>query len=119
LTLLPSGSYTIAEPGDSRLVSLVKPNLGIIRVSGAAPNYSLSITPQVADVLLEHTVSPGTSPHIILSTLVTSPNQNGTVDANGELLIKIGGTLKTELTALPEIYPAGNYEGTYQLTVSY
>lgn len=119
LTLLPSGSYSIAEPGDSRLVSLVKPNLGVVRVSGAAPNYSLQVTPQATDVLLQHTVSPGSSPHIILSTLVTSPNQNGTADTNGELLIKIGGTLKTELTALPVVYPAGNYEGTYQLTVSY
>jgi hypothetical protein len=118
LTLSPSGSYTISEPENSRLVSIVKPKQGILRVSGAAPNYSLTITPQAGDVLLEHT-SNGSAPHFILSALVTSPDLTGRTDANGELLIKIGGTLKTELTASPEIYPSGQYEGIYQLTVSY
>lgn len=119
LTLSPSGSYTISEPGNSRLVSLVKPSEGVLRVSGAASDYSLTITPQAGDVLLEHTTSPGSAPHFILNALVTSPGGTGTTDANGELLIKIGGTLKTELTASPAIYPSGQYEGTYQLTVSY
>ncbi|MFT6308518.1 MAG: hypothetical protein ACJA0Z_003692 [Halioglobus sp.] len=119
LTLAPSGSYTISEPGNSRLISLVKPDQGILRVSGAAPYYSLTITSQVADVLLEHTQSPGSAPHFILSDLVTTPDGTITTGANGELLIKIGGTLKTELTGSPTMYPSGQYEGTYQLTVSY
>ena len=119
LTLSPSGSYTITEPDNSRLVSLVKPDQGVLRVSGAASNYSLTVSPQATDVLLEHTESPGSAPHFILSDLLTSPDGTGITDANGELLIKIGGTLKTELTASPEIYPSGQYEGTYQLTVSY
>jgi hypothetical protein len=119
LTLSPSGSYTISEPGNSRLISLAKPDQGVLRVSGAAPNYNLTITPQVADVLLEHTQSPGSAPHFILSNLVTSPDGTVMTGANGELVIKIGGTLKTELTVSPTIYPSGEYEGTYQLTVSY
>ena len=119
LTLSPSGSYTISEPEDSRLVSLVKPDQGVLRVSGAASNHSLTVTPQAADVLLEHTENPGAAPHFILSALLTSPDVTGTTDAYGELLIKIGGTLKTELTASPVIYPSGQYEGIYQLTVSY
>lgn len=119
LTLSPSGSYSISEPGNTRLVSIVKPSQGVIQVSGAAPNYSLTITPQAGDVLLEHTTNPGSAPHFILSALVTSPDVTGTTDANGELLIKIGGTLKTELTASPEVYPSGQYQGTYQFTVSY
>ncbi len=119
LALSPSGSYTISEPGNSRLVSLVKPSQGVLLVSGAAPNYSLTITPQAGDVLLEHTTNPGSAPHFILSDLLTLPGGIGTTDANGELLIKIGGTLKTELTASSEVYPSGQYEGTYQITVSY
>lgn len=119
LTLSPSGSYTISEPGNSRLVSLVKPEQGVLRVSGAAPYYNLTITPQAADVLLEHTQSPGSAPHFILSALVTSPEGTVRTGANSELLISIGGTLKTELTASPAIYPSGQYEGTYQLTVAY
>lgn len=119
LNLSPSGSYSISEPGDTRLVALVKPEQGVLRVSGAAPYYALSITPQVADVLLRHTASPGTSPHFILSSLVTSPEGVAIVGASGELLITVGGTLKTEVTATPRVYPSGQYEGTYQLTVSY
>jgi hypothetical protein len=118
LTLSPSGSYTISEPGNSRLVSIAEPKQSVLRVSGAAPNYSLTITPQVGDVLLEHTINPVSAPHFIL-TLQTSPSGAGTTDANGELLIKIGGTLKTQQTALPQVYPSGQYQGTYQLTVSY
>jgi hypothetical protein len=119
LTLSPSGSYSLSEPGNSRLVSIIRPSQGIMRVSGAAPYYGLTITPQAGDVLLEHTTNPGSAPHFILSALQTSPNGTGTTDVNGELLIKIGGTLKTELTAAPEVYPSGQYQGTYQLTVSY
>ncbi len=119
LALSPTGSYTISEPENSRLVSLAKPSQGVLRVSGAAPNYVLTITPQAGDVFLEHTTNPDSAPHFILSDLLTSPNGVGTTDANGELLIKIGGTLKTELTTSPQVYPSGQYEGTYEITVSY
>jgi hypothetical protein len=119
LTLSTSGSYTISEPGNSRLISLVKPDQGVLRVSGAAPYYNLTITAQATDVLLEHTESPGSAPHFILSDLVTSPGGTVRTNADGELLIKIGGTLKTELTVSPAIYPSGQYEGIYELTVSY
>ncbi len=119
LILSPSGSYTISEPESTRLVSLVKPEQGVLRVSGGASNYSLTIATQPEDVLLEHTENPGSSPHFVLSDLLTSPDGTGTTDVNGELLIKIGGTLTTELTASPMIYPSGQYEGVYQLTVSY
>jgi len=119
LTLSRTGTYTIDEPNNSRLVSLLKPEQGIIRVSGAAPNQSLTITSQVDDVLLEHTDGASLAPHFILSDLVTFPEGTGMTDVNGELLITIGGTLKTELTALPTTYPSGQYQGTYQITVSY
>lgn len=119
MTLSPSGTYTISEPDDSRLVSLDRPELGIFRVSGAASNHTLTITLQATPVLLEHTENPASAPHLILSDLIALPDGTGTTDANGELQIALGGTLKTELTASPEIYPSGQYEGIYQLTVSY
>jgi hypothetical protein len=118
LTLSPSGSHNINVPDDTRLVSISQPSQGIIRVSGAAANYGLTITLQAGAVQLVHVTNPS-APHFILSALLSSPSGTGTTDANGELLIKIGGTLKTELTASPEIYPSGQYKGTYQLTVSY
>jgi len=72
LSLSPTGSYSISEPGNSRLVSLSNPDQGVLRVSGAAPNYSLTVSPQAADILLEHTESPNSAPHFILSALLTS-----------------------------------------------
>ena len=119
LVLSPSGSYTISEPDDSRLVALARPEQGIFRVSGAAPNYSLTVAPQVGDILLEHADNPASAPHFIMSNLLVSTEGTGKTDANGELLISLGGTLKTELTATPETYPSGQYEGTYEITVSY
>ena len=119
LTLSPSGTYTISEPDNTRLVSIIRPSQGIVLVSGAAAFYGLTITSQVGDVLLQHTTNPGSAPHFILSDFLTTPSGTGTTDANGELLIKIGGTLKTELTVAPQVYPSGLYQGIYQLTVSY
>ncbi|MFK7858784.1 MAG: DUF4402 domain-containing protein [Granulosicoccus sp.] len=119
LTLAPTGSYSVIEPGNSRLVVLARPEQGIIRIVGAAPFYRLTITPQATDVLLEHTEFPESAPHFILSPLLTSPDDTATADANGELEIAIGGTLTTELTTSAVIYPSGDYEGTYQFTVSY
>lgn len=119
MTLAPSGAYSITEPEGTRLVVLARPEQAVIKVSGAAPFNSLSITPQSTEVLLEHTEFPGSAPHFILSNMVTSPDATGKVDVNGELLISIGGTLKTELTVSPVVYPSGEYEGMYELTVSY
>ena len=120
LTLSPDGAFSISEPGDTRLVSIEDPERGVFRITGAAPLYSLTITIESADVLLEHILlNPDIAPHFILSDLLTSPSISGTTDDNGELLIETGGTLKTELTDSPTIYPSGQYEGLYQLTVSY
>lgn len=119
LSLSTSGNYTINEQGDSRLVSLSRPEQGILRVSGAAPNYNLTITPQSTDVFLRHSENPNSAPYFILSDLVTSPDGSVMTNANGELVIKIGGTLKTELTPSSVIYPSGQYEGTYDVTVVY
>ena len=119
LNLQPTGAYTVTEPEETRLVVLVNPEQGVINVSGAAPFSYLTITAQSTDVLLQHVESPENAPHFILSNMVTSPNEIGSVDANGELLISIGGTLTTELTETPVVYPDGIYEGIYELTVSY
>ena len=119
LILSPAGSYSVNEPNGTRLVVLEKPEQAVIRVVGAAPYYQLTITTQSADAFLEHTEFPETAPHFILNPLVTSVDGSATTDANGELLIEIGGTLKTEVTASSMVYPSGEYEGTYEFTVAY
>jgi len=119
ISVATSGRYSIVEEGDSRLVAIEGPEPGIIRVSGAAPFYELTITPQITDVLLTHSDTPSIAPHFILSNLTTDPVGIGRVDENGELTITIGGALKTEVTSQPEVYPDGEYEGMFELTVSY
>jgi hypothetical protein len=119
LTLAPNGAIDISNPGTSRFVSLSRPEPAVIRVSGAAPNYLLQITPQASEVQLRHTQNPLGSPHFILDPLVTSPAGSGTTDANGELVIRVGGTLHTALTPTVQIYPSGTYQGSYELTVEY
>lgn len=119
MTILPSGRYSINEPSDSRLVALQRPVQGMFKVSGAASFYPLSIAAQATDILLKHTEQPNAVPHFIVGNFTTSPDSVGTTDTNGELLISVGGTIKTELTGSPTVYPNGQYVGTYQLTVSY
>ena len=119
LVLSPTGSYALDEPSGSRLVVLAKPEQAIVRVVGASPFYQLTITPQIADVFLEHTEFPEAAPHFILNSLVTMTDNSATTDANGELAIAIGGTLQTEVTASSMVYPSGDYEGTYEFTVAY
>ena len=119
LIIAPSGIYTVTEPGGSRLVVLSNPEQAVIKVDGAAAFNNLAITPQLTEVLLQHVEFPDSAPHFSLTDLVTSPSETGSVDSNGELLISIGGTLKTELTDAPVVYPSGVYEGIYEFTVSY
>ena len=119
LNLTPAGAYSITEPLGTRLVVLSNPEQGVIKVSGAAPFNFLTISSQSTDVLLQHAEFPESAPHLILSDLVTSPDATGRLDANGELVISVGGTLRTELTESPVVYPSGVYEGIYELTVSY
>ena len=119
LTMLPSGRYNISEPDGSRMVAIEAPSQGILKVSGAAAYFGLSITAQPTDILLEHTEQPNAAPHFVVSGFTTSPSGIGTTDTNGELLISVGGTIKTELTGTSSVYPSGQYKGTYEVTVSY
>lgn len=119
LTLFPDGSTVYSNPGDARIVSLTPPEPGILRISGAAPFYPLIIDLQDTEILLQHALYPGSTPHFILSPITTAPTGTGTTDNQGELLIRVGATLRTQLTATPQHYQSGNYEGTYTLTVSY
>ena len=118
LTLAPSGAVNISNPGNSRLVQLSVARPGVLRVIGAAPNYTLSITPQAGTIELQHETSPGL-PRLLVSDFVTLPSVSGVTNSQGELVLRVGATLRTALTASDEVYPPGRYSGTYEMTVAY
>lgn len=108
----------ITSAGSARITPLgVGAQAGVIRVTGAAPSCSVAITPEPGSVLLSHTVFGAGAARLVAKNFVTLPAGTGNTDATGDLQIKIGATLETEVTA--NTYAAGTYSGTYTLTVTY
>ncbi len=119
ITMAPDGSLSIASPGNSRIVSLSAVSPGVLRVTGAVAFYGLTVEPDPGSVLVKHRDNPDGGPHFILSGLSSDPQGIGRTDENGMLEIQVGATLTTQDTTETVIYPAGVYEGTYQMTLSY
>lgn len=119
LQIAPNGAYSVSESGSARMVSIVAPRPGVIRVSGAAPNYDVAITLQSDPVTLRRSGAPVSAPGLVVSDFVSSPAGVGRTNDQGQLDIRVGGRLSTELTPAPYVYPQGVYTGTYTLTVTY
>ncbi len=119
LTLAPGGGLTLgAAGGNARIIALGGTQVGVIQVSGAAPNNVVTITPQVGSVFISHVTEAGNSARLIVKDFVTSPASPGVLtDAAGELEIRVGATLETEAT--DKAFVEGIYNGTYSLSVSY
>lgn len=117
-SLAPDGKFSISNPGNARFVSLSKPQPAVLTVSGAAPERELSIDLPASDIILRNTDEPS-GPYFILNRFVSSPSGSGRTDESGFLEIFLGGTLSTQLTSEVVVYPAGSYEATYNITVSY
>lgn len=118
IKLSPAGEVQITNAGKAKLLSLSPPRPALIAVGGAAPNHSLVIDVQQADVLMSNEEVPS-APSFVLSSLETLPDSEGITDESGQLEVSVGGTLSTELTQETQVYPAGTYQGTYSLTISY
>lgn len=119
IRLFPDGRLDIKKEGDARILSLAPPRPAVLVVSGAAPNRSLSIEASKGEIEMRHTRNPA-GPHFILSDIETSPDGSGRTDEAGELEIRVGATLKTQKDLSGSVvYPAGTYEATYSVTVSY
>lgn len=118
LRLRPTGEIDIFKNGEARMLSLSPPAPAVLRVTAAAAYHELTISVQIADTELRH-ASQAAGPRFTLSDLTTLPANTGTTDQNGQLEIRVGGTLSTQKAAGNVVYPAGTYQGTYSLTVSY
>jgi hypothetical protein len=118
LTLSPQGNIALNNPGNSRIASLSEPLPGIMLITGAASNRELSVVPQTSDVLLENASEPS-APHFVLSNISTALSNGGRTNEDGNLEIRIGGTLTTEATGVTTVYPAGRYQGIYSVDISY
>lgn len=117
LVLQANGNRSINNPGSSRIVEIAAATPAIVRVSGAAPQYTLTITPQVGSIELVRE-TPGIGiPRFVINNFVTLPDATGTTDTSGNLDIQVGATLTTE--AVDTVYPSGRYTGTFSLTVDY
>ncbi len=118
--LAPDGKFSIVNRGNARLVSLSKPQPAVLEVSGAAPNRKLNIELPADDeaIILRHTKEPA-APYFVLNQFVSEPSETGRTDEAGILEISIGGTLSTQPVTEEIVYPAGSYEATYDITVSY
>ncbi|NWO04380.1 MAG: DUF4402 domain-containing protein [Alteromonadaceae bacterium] len=117
--LFPDGRRDIVNAGEAKILSLSPPRPAVLMVSGAAPNRELTIETGPTEVEMKHKDNP-TGPHFVLTDLETSPDGKGRTNDAGELEIGVGATLKTQgdLTS-SVVYPAGTYEATYSVTVSY
>lgn len=116
MTLHTNSTVDITNAGNAKMTFLGGAAAASIRVSGAAPYYGVTITPEPGNIFLTH-VTPGGVARFIAGSFITSPAGSGRTDASGNLDILVGATLTTELTSNP--YENGVYTGTYTLTVSY
>jgi len=119
LTLAPDGSLDLgAAGGSARLIPLGGAQVAVIQVSGGAPNNVVTITPEAGSIFVAHVTEGGNSARFVVKDFVTSPaSPSALTDANGELEIRVGATLETEVTN--KAFIDGNYSGTYSLTVAY
>ena len=118
MTLGVNSALRVANSGGARILPLGGAQIGLIRVTGAAPNNVVTITPQATDIFLTHVTEGLSAARFVVKSFVTSPSSPGArTDAMGELQIKVGATLETELTN--KAYLNGAYSGTYSLTVTY
>ncbi len=108
---------SVSNAGNARITALFGAQAGVILLSGAAPNYGVTITPEAGSIFLTH-VEPGDVARFVVKDFVTFPaGAEGRTDAVGDLEIRVGATLETEATT--NVYENGTYSGTYSLTVSY
>lgn len=120
LTIAPGGRLTQSvEDDDSRLVSLSAPQPGVFELLGAAPNYDITISLQSDPIFMEREGGSPGDPRLIVSGFQSLPAGSGQTDDDGNLEIRVGATVSTELTTGPEVYPGGTYRGTYSITLSY
>lgn len=118
LILAPGGALTLGGGGGSaNIIALGGSQVGVIQVSGAAPNNVVTITPEAGSVFISHVTEGGNSARLIVKDFVTSPASPGLTNGSGELEVRVGATLETEITN--KAFIDGNYSGTYSLTVTY
>ena len=108
---------SVTNAGNARITPLFGAQAGVILLSGAAPNYGVTITSEAGSIFLTHAVG-GDVARFIVADFVTLPSgADGRTNSVGDLEIRVGATLQTEATN--NLYENGVYSGTYSLTVSY
>lgn len=119
MTLDVNGNVgSVTNAGSARLAPLGGAQIGLIRVTGAAANYAVTITPEAGSIFLTHVTQGTAVARFVVKNFITTPSSPGArTDSVGELQIRVGATLETEITS--KAYAGGTYSGTYNLTVTY
>ena len=118
MTITPKGKISLTKAGDARITPIHEAEPGLVQVIGAAPFHDMNIdTTQADTVYLSHKKAGTASARFLVEDFKTLPADQGRTDRDGNLEIHVGATLKTEKTS--KKYQEGDYEGQYELTVSY
>lgn len=117
LTIGPQGSALVSSPGAARIILLGGVSPGVFQVISGAPGAPVQIT-LPGEISMSLVGGALDTPRFRVTDFTTSPASNALrFNSQGVLDIKLGATIRTELTA--GTYPDGEYSGTYTLTVNY
>jgi len=110
-----TGVGVVTNGATSRLIVIAAGTPGVVTITGAPPSTAMTIGDPAAVSL----GNPATSGEATFTADLTATGLAFVTTTNGagEMVIRIGGTLTTEITA--NLYTDGTYTGTYVMTVSY
>ena len=117
LTIGPLGSALVSSSGAARIILLGGVSPGVFQVISGAPGAPVHIT-LPGEISMSLVGGALDTPRFRVTDFTTSPAANALLfNSQGVLDLKLGATIRTELTA--RSYPDGDYSGTYTLTVNY
>ena len=118
LVLSPNGGVSINNAGTARIIRFGSETPGTYQVSSGAAFAPVRITVPTDTVYLVHQSQSSEVARILVTDFVALPTAgNAKLTAQGTLDIRVGATLRTELT--PKHFVDGEYAGTFLLNVEY
>jgi hypothetical protein len=113
-----TGAVTISDgaTGLARIIEISGSAPGEVDITGAPPNTLMSVSITTNPSTLTHTVD-GSAATFSATINALGAGYDFTTDASGVMVFNVGGTLST--AAGGGNYSDGDYEGTYDVQVSY
>lgn len=117
MSISPTGSVIVSNPGMSRIHYLTGASPAVFKISSGAPGAKINITlPAEANMTLE--ASGPSAAQFRVTDFNTFPLQNNLyLNGQGNLELKLGAVLRTELSN--NSYLDGEYSGSYTINLNY